>query len=89
MQQQTTTQKPLQQLKTRVQHLRDDANNALHAARHDYEEVLHAMRDLGARSEVKAFVQSRFGNGHSQGHDQGEAGPEPTVSSKPDAPAEH
>ena len=66
MQEQTTTRKPLQQLKARVQHLRDDASNALHAARHDYEEVLHAVRELRARSEVKAFVKSHFGNGHTE-----------------------
>lgn len=89
MQKQNPTQKPIQQLKTRVQHLRDDASNALHAARHDYEEVLHAVRELRARSEVKAFVQTRFGNGHSNGHSQDESGAEPNATSKPDAPAEH
>lgn len=84
-QQSTTPANPrsLEQLRSRVQHLRADANDALHAARHDYEQVRDAVRKLRERSELKAFVQTHFGsaNGH------GEAPARPRRKKATDTPA--
>jgi len=60
MPEQTVHPSSLEQLKVRVQHLKTDASDALHAARHDYTEALNALRQLRARSHVKAFVQSHL-----------------------------
>ena len=50
----------IEQLKARVEHLRTDAREALHAARHDYTAVLKAVRGLRAHSEVRAFVKTHL-----------------------------
>lgn len=51
---------PLKQLKERVQLFQTDAKAALNAAKKDYEHVKKAMRNLQAKSELRAFVQARL-----------------------------
>lgn len=51
---------PYKQLKERVQHFRDDASEALNAAKHDYEQVKRIMRNLQAKSELRAFMQAKL-----------------------------
>lgn len=53
-------EKTLQQLKDRLHNLRQDANEVITAATHDYEQIKVMVKNLRAKSELRAYVLSHL-----------------------------